>query len=100
VTDKFHADGSLKSYKVHWVCWGFTQRHGIDCDKTFNPVVKSAIFCTVLSLAVSRDWMVHQLDVKNVILHATLSEVIYYSHSIEFVDPAHLNYICRLKKSL
>jgi hypothetical protein len=44
--------------------------------------------------------MVHQLDVKNVILHATLLEVIYYSHSIEFVDPAHLNYICRLKKSL
>jgi hypothetical protein len=45
---------------------------GIDYDKMFNLVVKSTIVHTVLSLAVSRDWLVHHLDVKNVFLHVTL----------------------------
>jgi hypothetical protein len=43
---------------------------------------------TVLSLAVSHSWPIHQLDVKNVFLHSTLSETIYYSQPTEFVDPA------------
>jgi hypothetical protein len=68
---KFHVDGSLESYKARMVCWGFTQLPGIDYDEMFNPVVKSASVCIVLSL-------VDQLDIKNTFLHDTLSEVIYF----------------------
>ncbi|GKD15895.1 ribonuclease H-like domain-containing protein, partial [Tanacetum coccineum] len=50
---------------------------GIDCDETFSPMVKPATIRTVLSLAVSRCWPIHQLDVKNVFLHGHLSETIY-----------------------
>ena len=55
---------------------------------------------TVLSLALSRSWPVHQLDVKNAFLYDTLSETVYCSQPAEFVDSSHLDMVCRLNKSL
>lgn len=69
---KFKSDGSLDRYKARWVLRGFTQRPRIDFDEMFSPVVKPATVRTVLSLAVSRSWPVHQLDIKNAFLHGTL----------------------------
>ena len=69
---KFHADGTLERYKARWVLRGFTQRPGVDFEETFSPVVKPATVRTVLSLALSGGWPVHQLDVKNAFLHGTL----------------------------
>jgi hypothetical protein len=55
---------------------------------------------TVLSLALSRKWHVHRLDVKNAFLQGTLSETVYYVQSSGFEDPAHADLVCRLNKSL
>jgi hypothetical protein len=73
---KFNSDGTLEQYKAHCVLRGFTQRPDVDYDETFSPVVKLATVRTVLSLAVSHSWHVHQVDVKNVFLHDTLSETV------------------------
>lgn len=67
--NKFNANGSLARYKARLVANGRSQRPGIDCDETFSPVTKPAIIRTVLSLTLSHHWPVHQLDVKNAILH-------------------------------
>ncbi|WVZ92356.1 hypothetical protein U9M48_038429 [Paspalum notatum var. saurae] len=64
------------------------------------PVVKPATVRTVLSLALSRSWPVHQLDVKNVFLHDTLTKTVYCSQPAGFVDPARPKMVCRLNKSL
>ncbi|GKD48930.1 ribonuclease H-like domain-containing protein [Tanacetum coccineum] len=74
---KFNADGSLSRYKARLVANGRSQQQGIDCDETFSPVVKPATIRTVLSLAVTRDWPIHQLDLKNAFLHGQLSETVY-----------------------
>jgi len=66
---KFQADGSLEQYKARWVLRGFSQRPGVDFDETFSPVVKPATIRTVLSLALSHRWPIHQLDMKNAFLH-------------------------------
>jgi hypothetical protein len=97
---KFNSDGSLEPYKAHWVLCDFTQRPGIDYDETFSLVLKPATVRTILSLVVSRSWPVHQLDVKNVFLHDTLSETVYCSLSTGFVDPAQPDCVCLLNKSL
>jgi hypothetical protein len=56
---KLHADGSLEWYKARYVLRGFTQRHGVDYDETFSPVVKRTTVRTVPTLALSRDYPVH-----------------------------------------
>jgi hypothetical protein len=97
---KFHADRTLERYKAHWVLQGFTQCPGVDFSETFNPVVKPAMVRTVLSLALSRQWSMHQLDVKNAFLHGTLSETVYCVQPSGFEDPAHPDFVCQLNKSL
>ena len=86
---KFHSDGTLARHKARWVVRGFTQRHGIDYDEMFSPVVKPATIHVVLSIAASRSWPIHQLDVKNAFLHGHLEETVYCQQPPGFVDPAH-----------
>ncbi|GJU60426.1 ribonuclease H-like domain-containing protein [Tanacetum coccineum] len=73
---------------------------GIDCEDTFSPVVKPATIRTVLSLALSKSWPIHQLDVKNAFLHGTLNETVYMHQPMGFRDSSHPNHVCLLKKSL
>ena len=97
---KLQADGSLERYKARWVLRGFTQRPGVDFDETFSHVVKPATVRTVLSLALSRRWPIHQLDVKNAFLHGTLSETVYCAQPAGFEDLARPDFIYRLNRSL
>nr|GEY90438.1 ribonuclease H-like domain-containing protein [Tanacetum cinerariifolium] len=68
---KFLADGTLSRYKARLVPDGSMQVEGVDVDNTFSPIVKPGTIQTVLSLAISRHWPVHQLDVKNAFFHGT-----------------------------
>ncbi|GJT79980.1 ribonuclease H-like domain-containing protein [Tanacetum coccineum] len=83
---KFHADGTLSRYKARLVANGSSQQLGVDFDETFSPVVKPATIRTVLSLVVSRQWPIHQLDVKNAFLNGDLSETVYMHQPPGFVD--------------
>jgi hypothetical protein len=99
-TIKRRADGIVEHYKACWVLQGFTQRPGVDYDETFSPVVKPAIVRTVLSLALSWSWPVHQLDVKNAFLHGSLAETVYCSQPVGFMESSYPDLVCRLNKSL
>ncbi|GJT64335.1 ribonuclease H-like domain-containing protein [Tanacetum coccineum] len=93
IVQKYLADGTLSRYKACLVANGITQINGIDVDETFSPDVKPGTIQTVLSLAISRHWPVHQLDVKNASLHGDLSETVYMHQPSGFRDSAHSDYV-------
>nr|GEV42891.1 putative Gag-polypeptide of LTR copia-type [Tanacetum cinerariifolium] len=63
-SDAFN-DPISKMLCAHLVANGSIQLEGVDVDETFSLVGKQGTIQTVLSLAASRHWLVHQLDVKN-----------------------------------
>ncbi|GJW57992.1 ribonuclease H-like domain-containing protein [Tanacetum coccineum] len=89
---KHLSDGTLSRYKARLMANGSTQVEGVDVDETFSPVVKPGTIRTVMSLAASRHWLIHQLDVKNAFLHGDLSKTIYMHQSLGFRDYAHPDY--------
>nr|GEU83683.1 ribonuclease H-like domain-containing protein [Tanacetum cinerariifolium] len=89
---KHNADGSLNRYKAHLVANGSSQLADIDVDETFSPVVKPTTIRTVLSLAISRHWPVHQLDVTNAFLNGHLFEIVYMQQPSGFQDSQHPDY--------
>ncbi|GJV10731.1 ribonuclease H-like domain-containing protein [Tanacetum coccineum] len=74
---KYLAYDTFSRYKSRLVANGSMQIEGVDVDETFRLVVKRGTILTVLSLAISRHWPVHHLDVKNAFLYSDLSETVY-----------------------
>lgn len=97
---KRHSDGSVARYKARLVAQGYQQTDGIDYNETFSPVVKQQTIRIVLSLAVTFDWTVKQLDVSNAFLHGTLHEQVYLKQPQGYVSPQFPNHACQLHKAL
>ncbi|KAI3751228.1 hypothetical protein L2E82_22276 [Cichorium intybus] len=72
----------------------------IFAHKERSDVVKPATIRTVLSLALSKSWSIHQLDVKNAFLHGDLDETVYMHQPLGFRDKSRPDHVCFLKKSL
>ncbi|GJW25124.1 putative RNA-directed DNA polymerase [Tanacetum coccineum] len=93
-------NGAIIRYKARFVAKGCRQQPGIDFHETFSPVVKSTTIRAVLSLAVTNDWPLRQLDIQNAFLHGNLKEQVYMKQPPGFIDPQRPNHVCLLHKSL
>lgn len=97
---KRRADGSLERCKAHLVAQGFHQKSSLDYHETYNPVVKPVTICLLLSLAVTSNWLLRQLDIQNAFLHGGLEEAVYMKQPPDFVNPDFLTHVFKLKKSI
>jgi hypothetical protein len=71
----------------------------MDYEEIFTPMAKMTTVHTVISIAASQGWPLHQMDVKNDFLHGDLKEDIYMTPPPSlFSSPS--STVCKLKWSL
>ena len=96
---KVKADGSLDRHKAQLVALGNHQQYGVNYEETFAPMTKMTTIITILAIAASQKWCLHQLYVKNAFLHGDLNEDIYMRPPTSlFSTPT--SAACKLRKSL
>jgi len=97
---KRKSDGTIDRYKARLIAKGFHQQPGIDFGETYSPVVKPTTIRLVLSLAVTNNWPIRQLDVQNAFLHGDLQEAVYMTQPPGFIHPLKPHHVCHLRKAL
>jgi Reverse transcriptase (RNA-dependent DNA polymerase) len=97
---KRNSEGAIERYKARLVAQGFNQWEGIDFLETCSPLIRPTTIRLVLSIIVSLQWPLRQLDVHNVFLHGNLSEQVYMSQPPIFIDPSQPHHACLLSKIL
>ena len=97
---KCDSKGNVERYKARLVVKGFTQREGIDYNKTFSPVSCKHSFRIIMALVARYDLELHQMDVKTAFLNGDLYENVYMAQLKGFVMEGKERMGCRLKKSI
>lgn len=70
-------EGNVQMHKASLVAKGFSQRQGVDYDKTFSPVAMIKSIRILLAIATYHDYEIWQIDVKTTFLNGNLVEDVY-----------------------
>ena len=97
---KENPDGSINKYKARLFEKGFHQTTSFDYTETFSPVVKPTTIRVVLTLALSRNQKIQQLDINNAFLNGDLQEEVYIEQPRGFIEKFTSHLVCKLHKSL
>jgi hypothetical protein len=69
---KHNADGFVNKYKTRLVAKGYAQTYGINYEETYSPVAKMTTIRAIITMATTKGWSLHQMDVKNAFLRGDL----------------------------
>ncbi|KAI7955751.1 hypothetical protein MJO29_007150 [Puccinia striiformis f. sp. tritici] len=95
---KYDAHGNLVKFKARLCAQGSAQQSGVDFNETYAPTGRASGLCTALTIGVSENMDIHQMDVRNAFLNGNLEEVIYLRCPAGLTIPP--NHCLKLKKSI
>ena len=84
---KHAMDGSIEKYKARFVARVFSQKEGINYEETFAPTARYTMIRSLVSLATTMGWNIHQMDVRRNFLNGTTNEEVF----IEKTQDTHLH---------
>ena len=97
---KRNSDGTIQRYKAQLVTKGFQQTPRVDYFETFSLEVKASTIQVVLTLAVTKNRDIQQLNVNNTFLNGELQEEVYMHQPVGYINPFKVEFVCKLKKAL
>jgi hypothetical protein len=71
---KHVADDIIEKYKEIFMARGFSQKEGEDYDETFSHVAKYTSIISIILIASTMGWKLHQMDVKTTFLNGVIEE--------------------------
>ena len=83
---KRNADGSIDRFKARLVAKGFSQKHGIDYQEVFAPVVRYNSIRSLLAFANHLNLDIHQMDVKTAFLQGEIDAEVYMEQPDGFIN--------------
>jgi hypothetical protein len=95
---KHVVDGSIDKYKARFVARGFSQKEGEDYDETFALVSRYTSIRSIISLAASMGWSLHQMDVKTVFLNGVIEEEVYIEQPQGFEVHKKETHVCSIDR--
>lgn len=96
---KVSCDGKV-TYRARLVAKGFSQKHGIDYDETFSPVVRHSSLRLLFALSVKLGLEINHLDVKTAFLNGFLNECVYMQMPEGFSHSGYTNKCLKLNKAI
>ena len=91
---------NIVRHKARLVVKGYAQKHGIDYDEVFSPVVRLEYIRILIAIAAQENWELHHLDVKIAFLNGEIKEDIYITQPEGYLINGKEDYILKLQKAL
>jgi hypothetical protein len=79
---------------------GSVREEGIDCEETFAPVARLEAISILLAFSVSKQFKLHQMDVKSAFLNGVLEEEVYVRQPPGFESVKYPHHVYKLRKAL
>ncbi|KAL0434409.1 UNVERIFIED_CONTAM: hypothetical protein Slati_2775200 [Sesamum latifolium] len=97
---KLGADGEVTTFKARLVTKGYTQRPGVDFEKTYSPVAMAKSIRILLAIAAWYDYEIWQMNVKTAFLNYFVEEEIFIDQPEGFTSVGEEQKVCRLLRSI
>ena len=75
----------MEKHKARFIARGFSQKEGVDYNKTFAPMAGQTSIRTIIAIASPMGWKLHEMDVKTTFFNRVIKEEVYLEQLERFV---------------